>query len=68
MKKKNMMDDNAFFIFYKFYPLETYAKWPTKFWKFFHAEFPNISLAQMKRMLKETEEPEKHREKVKCRQ
>lgn len=36
------------------HPHEAHAKWPERFWRFFHAKRPKVSKDRMKQLLKET--------------
>ena len=57
MRKANIEKDaeqTAWEWFAGAHPHEAHAKWPARFWLFFHAKCPNVSRNRMKQLLKET--------------
>ena len=54
------LDAIAFELFASVHPHEAYAKWPQRFWRYFHARCPDVPKAEMEKMLnvKEAKEGE----------
>ncbi|MEI7879870.1 MAG: hypothetical protein WCI95_03235 [bacterium] len=50
------MNQKAFEIFATAHPHEAYAKWPDRFWKFFHKKHPDLTMDDLKFLLSDTEE------------
>jgi hypothetical protein len=45
------MDQRAFEIFAELHPLEAYAKWPGRFWRYFKRRSPGVTRQEMERLL-----------------
>jgi hypothetical protein len=57
MRKANIEKDAEETVwgwFAEAHPHEAHAKWPERFWRFFHAKRPKVSKDRMKQLLKET--------------
>ena len=52
--KEKASEQVAWEWFAEAHPHEAYAKWPERFWKFFHGKCPAVSRKRMKALLAET--------------
>lgn len=48
-------ENAAWNMFATAHPHEAFAKWPERFWQFFHKQHPRVDRETMEAMLKETE-------------
>ena len=57
MSENNQEEELMWQWFAEAHPHEAHAKWPDRFWTFFHTKQPGLNRDEMERILADTDEP-----------